>query len=275
VLDAEGRGQCAWIVDLEDGTPSGPTMENVEAATLGRKHPRESSRTDAGGCFRVGGLRDRVYRLRAWNEANCLVLVSEPVAAGTKDFELRIPADAMRPRVRGHVVSKRGFPVSDAHVSVAYVTRRFPGGSYASQTCEPVTTGDGGAFELPNVPRRDVLLAVSSSMVDTTHVEIPPDASGDDVRVEVEVSCRFRVEPRPGDPVEWIQVLDETGKALSVTVHRPDQTSIHSALRRWPDGFPICTVSERASVLVLSRGQEELRRVPVDLRPGEVQIVVP
>jgi len=275
VLDAEGRGQCAWIVDLEDGTPSGTSIGNVEGATLGRLDPAKGPRTDAGGCFQVGGLRDRTYRLRAWNEASCLVLVSEPVAAGTKGVELRIPADAVRSLVRGRVVSKRGFPVADAQVAVAYVTSRTPDGGYSSRSCEPVHTGQDGAFELANVPRRNVFLSVHSSMVDTTRVEIPPDASGDDVRIEVEVQCRLRVEPRYGDPVDRIEFLDAQGMPLRVTVHRPDVTSMVSHLRRGEDGFPIATVSENASVLVLRQGDRELRRVPIDLQPGEVQIVVP
>jgi hypothetical protein len=38
-------------------------------------------------------------------------------------------------------------------------------------------------------------------------------------------------------------------------------------------GFPVCIVTEDAATLVLLRGDAELRRIPLDLLPNELQLV--
>jgi RNA polymerase sigma-70 factor (ECF subfamily) len=275
ILDAEGRPCSGWKVDLEDGTPCGNYTVNLEAATTGRMNERKAPETDSAGRFRVGGLRNRPYRLRAWSERTCLVLVSDPLAAGSIDVEVRVPSDAIRSLLRGSVVSKRGLPVPAAEVCIARVTSRSPGGGYSSVTCRSVLTDAFGRFELSDMPRRNVLLSVQASMIDTVNLEIPAEASGNDVRIEVDVQCRFRLEPRAEDSFDRFVVFDSRGQVVRVTVNTPFSTSIANEVHRSEKGFPICMTSEEAAFLTLFRGKQEIRRVPLDLHPGDLQIVVP
>lgn len=273
ILDLEGEPCRGWKVDLDDGTPCGTYSVNLEAATSGRLDDSKAAETDAEGRFEVGGLRDRSYRIHAWNPGNCLVLVGDSVAAGSRDVEIRMPPDAVRPTVRGTIVSKRGHPVPGVEVAVACVTNRSPGGGFSSKRCTPVLTDASGGFVLTEVSRRNVLISVYGGMIVSTHLELPAD--GEDVRIEVDVQARFRLDPRAGDAVDSFKVLDPRGAALTITVHRPESTSSMNSVRRRDDGFPTCTVSEEAAVLVLYQGKQELRRVPLDLHPGELQVVVP
>jgi hypothetical protein len=275
ILDAEGKPCSGWKVDLEDGTRCGTQSVNLEAAARGELLARDFPETDAQGKFRIGGLRDRDYQVRAWSPESCLVVIGDPAAAGSSDLVVRVPPDASRPIVRGRVVSRRGVPMPGVEVWVSHATNLLPNGGFQVNRCRQVSTDVSGGFEIRDLPRRHVFLSVEGDVFPFTHLEIPPDASGEDVRIEVDVLCRFRLEPRPEDPVNRVVLLDAQGQVLRVTVHTPRATMEGNEVRRGEKAFPVCFASEGAAVMVLYQDKVELRRVPLDLQPGELQIVVP
>ena len=63
------------------------------------------------GAFAIGGLVDRNYRLRFVNKNTLEIHVSEPIAAGTDDARIILPASALHDELRGRVVTRDGEPV--------------------------------------------------------------------------------------------------------------------------------------------------------------------
>jgi RNA polymerase sigma-70 factor (ECF subfamily) len=275
IVDATGKPCAGWKVDLQDRTPRGNSSMCLEAVTAGHRTDHDFPVTDANGAFTIEGLRDRKYRVRAFDERTCLVLVSDPVDAGTSGLEMRVPNDAFRPRVRGRVVSSSGAPVSGAHVALVRIQVRIRSmRSWA--TCREVTAGADGRFELLDVPRREMLLSVSG-----VHVKggderpIPEDVSGDDLEIAVTLVCRLRVELAAGEPAEAFEIRDAKDKTMVVRTQRSNVISYCEHVQREPQGFPVCEVDDTARTLVLFQGKKELRRVPIELHPGDLQIITP
>jgi protocatechuate 3,4-dioxygenase beta subunit len=275
VVDAAGKPCAGWKVDLQDRTPRGNSSMSLEAVTAGHRTDHDFPVTDANGAFTIEGLRDRKYRVRAFDESSCLVLVSEPVDAGTNGLEMRVPNDAFRPRVRGRVVTSSGVPVAGAHIALARVRERIRK-AHSLAHCREVTTGADGRFEFTDVARREMWLEVSG-----VHVKgydaypIAEDVRGDDLEIVVTLVCRVRVALATGDPADAFEFHDAKNARMSVAVQGSGGTSAYEHIRREPDGFPVCEVDETARALVLFQGKTELRRLPIELHPGDLQIITP
>ena len=202
------------------------------------------------------------------------MILSDPVAAGTRDFEIRVPSDAILPRIQGRVVSRRGAPVADAKVAITYTEFRIPGAE-RSRRCRGTRTDAAGRFELVDVPRRGTYLSVDGAGIeDFAQHEIPQLA---DAKTEIVVTilCRFRLEPRETDSVDAFELLDASGERLEVVAQLPGGTSGDRRVRRLVGGFPVCEVSEEATTIVLFEGNRELRRASISLQPGALQAITP
>jgi RNA polymerase sigma-70 factor (ECF subfamily) len=275
VLDAAGTPCAGWRVDLQDRTPLGNSSMSLEGVTAGHQTDHDFPITDAQGKFTVEGLRNRSYRLRAWDEHTCLTLVSEPVSAGRKDVQLCVPPDAIRARIHGRVVSSRREPVPGARVALSRVRVRMRSTlNFAS--CFEVVTDSEGRFEFLNVPRREMWIVVSGVHIDGSPTQ-PIAADGGDEPRELVVMflCRVHVVLDPTDLADAYEVLDGSGKRLDVLAQTSSSINSEDHVRRGADGFPVCKISDTARTLVLYRGQTELRRVPIELHAGDLQVITP
>lgn len=274
LFDSSGHPCAGWKIDLDDRTPLGNSSMSLEAVTAGHRTDHDFPVTDASGRFTIDGLRDRPYRVRAWDERTCLVLISDPVRAGSSDLEMHAPADAFRARVRGRVVSSSGEPVSGARVALAQVRLRMRA-TLSFANCREVTADDSGRFEFLEVPRRGMWFAISGPHVEYRRVPIAEDARGDDVEIVVTLVCRIRVALSPGDSADAFELLDANGKGLMVMTQRSESISAYERVPLEAHGFPVCEVSDTARTLVLYHGKTELRRVPVELHAGDLQNITP
>jgi len=270
VLDAEGKPCRGWWIDVADGTPAGTSSLSVERESAGGARQLE---TDADGRFRLGGLRERTYRVRAFDPSRCLFVVSEPTAAGTEDLVLREPRDAFLPLLRGRVVSQRGRPIAGAVVRLMFTAQVLPSGGELMYSCREAQADDQGRFEFADLPREHVYLRIDGPHVESAE-SFPIPAAGE-VELRASVLCRFRVDVRPDDPADRFRVLDGDGRELRITTQTAHVNALHDSVRRRDDGFPVCIVGEEAATLVLYQGELELRRVALDLQPSELQIVTP
>jgi RNA polymerase sigma-70 factor (ECF subfamily) len=275
VVDAEGKPCAGWRVGLQDGAPLGNSTMTLEGVTAGHRTDHDFPITDANGSFTVAGLRVRSYRLRAWDESSCLVVIGESVPAGSTDVELRVPIDAVRSRIRGRVVSSSGERVSGAHVALVRVRDRMRA-TTTFATCREVTTDSAGRFELRDVPRREMWLAVSGVHIDgNPEQSIAADAGDDELELVVTLVCRVHVVLDPADPADAFAVLDASGKRLNVQAQTSFAISFEHHVRRDADGFPLCKIPDTARTLVLYQGETELRRVPIELHAGDLQTITP
>jgi len=267
VLDAEGLPAVGWWIDLADGTPSGTGARMLEFDAMERTGVLT---TDAEGRFRIGGLSARSYRVRAHDSSRCLFLVSEPTEAGSEELELRVPRDAVRPVLRGRVLSERGRPISGAVVRFGFVDHVLPNGQQVIANCRETRADEHGHFEFENATREHVVLYAAGPQIERTELYAIP-ASGE-VELRAGVQCRFRVDLAAHDPAQRLRVLDENGLELEVTA-ASTEASPGGGVPRGEAGFPVCFVSERAATLVLLSGDSELRRIPLDLDPNELRIL--
>jgi len=282
VLDAAGQPRGGLQVGLFDGTVATPDQvpfELVEDLARGKK---VETKSDRKGAFELEGLAARTYVLQVFDPKSLLLVRSDPVPAGTADLVLRLPADAFLPRVAGRVVARDGTPLEGVQVSVRMVTASA-GGAFSWETGRSATTDAGGAFQLAGVPRRFATIgltgdSIGASIIDEV-VELDPQADLEHLTLSVARRCHFRVEldaalvASGGQLPDSISVLDAEDRHLAVytiqgrgwsssTLHHLNGLESHTL-----------AVSEEARTLVLLQGTGELRRLPVDLVPGEVTVV--
>lgn len=241
-------------------------------------------RTDADGAFRIEGLADRQYRVRASAERTLLQADFGPFPAGATGLRLQMPTDRVCATVAGHVVDTAGQPVGDARVRVRTEVLRIGNeGSWVvrGQTRDPVRADAAGAFTLHDVPR-GCRLRVEGDSFETTEVLFgAADGSADprqdpaSLRIVVARLCHFRVEL--GDPAraDAIAMLDAAGAAMDLV--RIEGTSRYSGERQelHAGRSPVLNVLEGARTLVLYKTDAVVARIEVALRPGEVTVLSP
>jgi RNA polymerase sigma-70 factor (ECF subfamily) len=271
VLEADGRPAAGWWIDLADATPSDGPLLSVERESSSAAGAALPLLTDADGRFLVEGLQDRPYRVRAFDPSRCLFVHSPPTPAGTPDLELRVPDDAILPVLRGRVLSERGHPIRGAVVRVLFSLGLDTTGAEALTSCRETQTDEHGHFELLSLPRAHLYLHVDGPHIDPQ--DAVPVLSAADVELRAQVRCRFRLDLPATDPADRFLVLDSEGRELPLSIQSAATSDSTSSVPRTPTGFPVCTVSERATTLVLLHGDHELRRLPLDLDPNQLQVV--
>lgn len=241
-------------------------------------------RTDADGKFRIEGLADRAYRVRALVERSLLQDDFGPFPAGSTGLRLQLPTERMCATVAGHVVDTGGQPVADARVRVKVEVLRIGNeGSWVArgQARDPVRADADGAFTLRDVPRGCRLLVEGDSF-ETTEVRFGrPDGSADPLqdpaalRLMVARLCHFRVELGDPDRADAIEMLNAEGEAMDLV--RIEGTSRYSGERQElaAGRSPVLNVLEGARTLVLYKAGAVVGRIAVTLRFGQVTVLMP
>ena len=273
ILDAEGEPCRGWKVGVHDGTILTPSCVPFDLAEDLARGKKIATASDAEGAFELQGLSERDYVVEAFDEDTLLLVRSEPVPAGTRDLELRVPASAYHARLAGRVVGRDARPVAGARVSSRLVTARN-GGAVSYLNGPEASTDESGAFELENVPRRHVELDVAGDLVIPATFELD-EAPGPDLRLEVARRCHLRVELAPGEAEapDALSALDGEGNALSLFTFQGNGWSSSTRLQLSRLGTHPLGVSEDARTLVFYRESSEQRRAPIELVPGELSVV--
>ena len=274
VLLADGAPAKGWTVSLADGTElsSGSVPPTIaEGLAAGNTRGSPSVTTDRSGEFTLRGLSARDYTLRAWQPKSLLVVRAERVAAGRTDVVLRLGPDAVATEVRGRVVDRRGQAVPEAQVSVELVTFAS-GGASAWESSKAVATGADGTFQLKNVPRAEVRIAVHGDALMEQRWEVAEVDLAQELRLQVDLRAHFRVlREKSPLPATRGEVLDEHGATLQVFSFQNGGWSSSSSIPLSKDGASHSLgVSERGSSLVLYAQSEEVARLPLVLLPGQV-----
>ncbi len=270
VLDASGKPCAKWHVSLLDAHAWGSSLQ-LEMVAGG---DTSEQTTDAEGSFRLGGLLSHNYRVRACDTHAMLAIDSEPVPPGTEDLVLRVPADAWIERVAGRVVSKRGVAIGAASISIGLVVEET--GDARMLTWHEAAIADaGGRFELRNVPRTGCLIGASDSQIRSNSIPFDASMEGQELRLEVELTLRFRVEPLKEGEFDRFEIADGSGKQMTFEAFTTRGTSLVDTVHIRDGSAPVCSTTEAGETLVLYLGEKEIRRVPLILRPGEITVVTP
>lgn len=275
VLGADGEPARGWEVSLDDPTAlrhGEIPVPQAEQLASGER----SVTTKRDGAFRLHGLLDREYRVRAYESKTLLRLMSDPVPAGTANLVLRVPADAFVDVVRGSVVDRDGLPVEGVNVSVGLILDRSDNGWTSTSRSDSTTTDEAGRFELRDVPNRHVDLQVSSDDV------IPVRASIDDCddprawTIEVARRCHVAI-VAPDDVASGYRysLQDEAGEDLMLTQFRAGSSSSTSAAGLEPGKNGVRSVSQDARrVVVVNKDRDVVLEQEIWLDTSVVNEVV-
>lgn len=272
VVDADGAPLAGWAMGLVDATPLDASTIPSPSVEGGGKR---AVTTGPDGGFRLGGLRDRAYVVRAHDPSTYLSITSDPLPAGTDDVELVLPADALLERLSGAVVTHGGVPVAGAEVRLRFVLARIRGGMSWDDAAKAHTDEDG-KFLLERVPRRGLLVTVTGRGIVDLSVE--PEGGELDQRPltlvvwrRVDVRCDFSgMDPIP----DAVRMLDERGEPLSIEARSASGWSSSTRLGLQQGRSAVVSVSEQARTLELGFGARVETR-PLTLVPGEVNEIRP
>lgn len=279
VVGADGVPVEGMLVALVDGTPLGfagtAEMSTVEGSVDQALRDRGAvAATDARGRFVVPGLADRAYRLCVFDPETALAVETEPIAAGARDVVVRIPADAVVPEVRGRFVSPRGEAVPDVSLGVV-LTGRGGGGVFNRGTGPSATSAADGTFVLREVPRRHVSVTVMGSGIVEDMLRIDELDLDRPLVLTVDRRCRVRIVPAGAEPGTTVHFEDAAGEHLRLLQFSENLTMSQGGWALDRGDSPVFVVSERATVLVSTRGGEEVARQAVALAVDRVTAITP
>ncbi|MCE9594599.1 MAG: hypothetical protein K8S98_10425 [Planctomycetes bacterium] len=271
LIDERGALTEGWLVDLADPTPSGTSDTSLEGAMRGVT--KLGLPVGADGRFELGGLLERSYRVRCWRRDSLVAIESEPVRPGESELVLRVPADAVAPRIAGRVVSIHGEPL--ANVTVRGELDTFENGNVRNFITRITNTDAQGRFEFLELARK-LRLSTNGDDLEWRTSEIAPGADLENLTLVAAREMRVQVELAPSDPADRLSIVAGDGSARAIRIQTPEVTSYgHPRVRRTDGLFPMIVVPEDAATLILWRGDTELRRLQLALRWRELNVVGP
>ncbi len=278
VVDAAGQPRPNVIVratNLTDLPHASPPLDSW----LKRKYVEDLVRRDEiqptgqDGTFRIEGLLDREYSLRATNIDVLTRTDIGPVRAGSSDLKILLLDGTDVAEVRVRVVDDTGRPVPKLRVQA--IRRTAPEGPVLERYDQQVrTTDEAGRVHWPALQREGLQLETRSTTAAWHDVSVDVPRSIGEVQIIVEPGAWFkasRVGPKGAD---GFQILDENDDAVVfriVVSGSPvwrERGSVERLRRR-----DLYYVPLRARELVLLRGETPIGRVPLELERGALSSI--
>ena len=249
--------------------------------------PWNHQETDAEGRFEITGLDAREYTLDAMDPETLVRTGKLRAQAGARDVELALPADAFWKRVAGRVLSRSGEPLAGVSVSPMCDTFRlsYEGAVLSTwhSSIEGTVTDERGHFELEHVPRELVYLRLDGE--ESVPVEYGRHVEGglgelsrgrlQDLEITVPLRVRLRVLLAAPGEADAVAVLDENGERITINVFEARGRHESPTVRLSEGRSEVLTITDSATTLVLLRGEDEVRRVPLTLVRGVVNEIRP
>ena len=248
-------------------------------APVGRFRLGRWATADEEGQFEIRGMLPRAYEIRAIHPTTMEVTTLPTVQGGDCDVRIVLGGTEPARRVAGRVVYGDGSPVTGARL--VCVRDRTPGierlsAPFPSHGWREVDAEGHFAFDAICVQGTHLNL-VGEGVPRGQELELDPEMDLEDLEICIPRVCRFQV-VLEGNPEEarWLKVLDEDGRTLRM----------HCDLGRWMTSTilgdlvggrsEVLHVGDDARTLVLLRqGAVEVRRIPIRLQPGEIQVIRP
>jgi RNA polymerase sigma-70 factor (ECF subfamily) len=290
VRNAEGTPIADARVWTQDGDRFGSVVHRVGAVSMqlpfdvegmidgtddGQKDGREC-RTGTDGSFALRSLGNRSYRVFALRRGTLELAGPIAVAAGSRDVQITLPGLEPAARIAGHVTTLDGRPLAHAQVRLERTLAMAGGSPLVVRDDAPtaVKTDDDGAFAFDSVCTDGTrLVAELSEGGGSTSLDLASATDKEQIVLAVSQRCFLRVELRDPTSAETIFVHDAKGTALQLEFEI-------GGVRLQAPGLPIAdgkseriATDERAATLVLWKGRQEVGRVPLRLRAGEVETV--
>ncbi len=287
VREEDGHAAAGIVLWARDSTPFGRQMQSGgEGATmvwektveeeLAGVHHAPKSESDAEGAFEIQGLLERPYAVMAYDPARAELFGPWTLDAGSKHVELVLARTGRSGPVAGRVVSVSGAPIAGVGVSP---WRAVPDADYRGQVPRPTTnrvvTDEEGRFRFEE-------LVLDGLELDLEHPslgwrQVPLDPRADLVHLELVQARLCDVQVRAADPglADAFALLDASGERIEIQETfgggwmMTRETQISKGLS------PVVRAPETATTLVLLRKEAEVLRRPIELVPGELNVLRP
>jgi len=257
-------------------------FKGMEPRQIGRTVPTAGGAwvsTGADGSFKLGGLEDRPYRLRALDYETVLMTERSGIPAGTRGVQLVLDQSQLFTEVKGVVITRRdGTPVPGVRVSVQIDTQSLEGSTRHDSAAAVATTDEQGRFSLPRVPKLWAYFRLDGDKI------LPSEpgrgqagglldlSGGRPLEFRFEVGMRMHVQVELLDPqrADSIAVLDNEGRVVILNVFQGRGRMSNDQLPLAEGRSPVFVVPDTAAVLVLRKDGKEVARETLNLRGGDV-----
>ncbi len=279
VVFADGRAVAGAKVWINDPTVVGDDGDAVlaEGELAGKGRPFWSPVVAADdGAFRIEGLCDRRYEVRAFDPNTLLQATVPGIAAGRDGVELRLPGDVF-PRLRVRIATRDGQPVADAHVRLQRpaLEVRVPGGTRDDwSNGQKGHTKADGTIEFTDVPTSGVHVFTAADAIMFAGKAIEPGI--DPLAFELIVDRRLHLQVElapPIDRADRLRVLDGDGQPMLLRIMRGNAAHASRSAVIADGRSHILSLGEGARTVVFLRNDAEVGRLPVQLTAGQVTTV--
>lgn len=231
--------------------------------------------SDGEGQFTIDGLFQESYDLDAFDPGSFLAAGVDGVVPGTRDVVITLDPKTRIPLLKGRVVDSHGQGVHGAVLTSTFATHISDG--HKSWTSKELGTADeDGYFELENVPTETVGLRASGLHVEGVDVDLTGwhgrALAGESMEILVSLELHFQLSQQAVAGATRFRVLEESGAPTMFSARSTGLTAGFSRDYRIKPNVPLPTfvVGTSASELVLYNGDTFLRRIPLDLKRGEI-----
>lgn len=136
------------------------------------------------------------------------------------------------------------------------------------------STDAGGTFEFTHVPREGVHLLVTGDTVLFAGVSVAEQADVTAIEIQVGVRLHLQVELDPPlGRADGLRVLDEAGQPMVLHVMAGEGAHFGPRMPILAGRSAVLALDEDAATLVLLLGEDEVARMPLDLAPGDPNVV--
>ncbi|MFN0205316.1 MAG: sigma-70 family RNA polymerase sigma factor [Planctomycetota bacterium] len=245
--------------------------------------------TDLKGEFKLSGLVDRTYIIEAMDRETLSIAQSLPIIAGATDVILQIPASEIYEKIEGIVVNKSGKPIPE--ISVEPIRMTFQLKSSESQgshfflsegSHKGVKTDENGKFIIKRIAKKDVWLRVNGGMIVPKEFAIGSSDDPEKLRFVVSERIHMKIELKdPSEKIDSFSVLDAGDRTMDIHVFFGDLRTTTQVAKLSAGKSVTVAIEETARTLVLYKtetevyNRTEVRRMPLDLKPGEITVVRP
>ncbi len=221
--------------------------------------------SDRDGNFRIEGLLEREYRVRAFDPVTVTLGPPSTLRAGDRNVVLVLERDASCTRVAGRLLSLSGEPLRDVAISARNVAF-----SISSPHRHTVNTEDEGRFAFESLAAAGAdLELVGDKIFSTYRVSLSQWDRRELIDLELAVPrmCELRVSLADPTLAGRLAVLDAAGQSLSLLEMMGGSGSFGTFVGLVDGRSSVLLVDERAATLVLQNGATEVARFPIRLDP--------
>jgi RNA polymerase sigma-70 factor (ECF subfamily) len=279
VLDRDGHPVAGAKVWIADPLFVGWDHDALLAETmLGRKDRPFWAFvvTDEAGAFRIDGLAERAYVVRALEPSTLAAVTQEGVPAGSENVELRLTT-AMFAELRGRVVARDGSPIAGVGVKQqrpAHEVQIADGTRDQWAVGASMRTNARGEFTFANVPTEGVEVCASGDEIMFAGRMIEPGIDPLAFVLQVDRRMHLQVElAPPTDRADRVRVLDAAGVAMLLRIMRGETARTNRVAEIVDGRSEILSLGEGAVTAVFLRRDVEVGRMPLQLAAKQVNTI--